>query len=370
MKKYLPALIAGALSLTIGSVANACTGARLIADDGAVVYGRTLEWDSFDLKSRVSITPRGHQFTGTTPEGLNGKQWQGKYGYVSLDTLEKDIYVDGMNEKGLAVGLYYHPDFAKYMDYQPEQAAGTITATDLIPYLLSQFETVDEVKAAMEELQIVAVVQPELGIPVPAHWMVTEPSGKAIAIEILDGEVRIFENPLGIITNAPNFDWHMTNLRNYIQVSGNAHPAKKAEGLEFSALGGGSGMLGLPGDQTPVSRFVRLAAWTQTARDMESTEDATYELFRILDNYNVPLGSAEGTGTVARALEDGMRSATLWTSAWDLENKTLSYHTQYNRRVRTLNFDAIDFSDTVGGIKKIQMDIEKKQDVEDISNRL
>ncbi len=369
MKCYhVSILIAVVLLLASSNHATACSGVRLIAEDGSVVYGRTVEWGTFDLNSRVAIVPRGYSFTGLTPDGHNGKKWQGKYGFVGIDGLEKDVYVDAMNEKGLAVGLYYHPGFAEYMEYKRDQAENSITAFDVIAYILSQYATIDEVKRGMEDVRIVAVVEEAIGIPVPAHWMVTEPSGKAIAIEILNSELRIFDNPLGIITNSPNYDWHMTNLRNYLNLSPVALPTKNVEDLDFSPLGGGSGMIGLPGDFTPVSRFVRLAAWSQSARPTPTSGETVYELFRILDNFNVPLGSAEGSGH-GEDLE-GMRSATIWTSGWDLDKKTLYYHTQHNRRVRMLDVTAIDFSKTTDGIIKLPLDKEKKQDVEDITDML
>ena len=87
-----------------------------------------------------------------------------------------------------------------------------------------------------------------------------------------------------------------------------AIPDKKIEDLNYKPLGGGSGMIGLPGDNTPPSRFVLAAAFSQTARPTASGEETIYELFRILDNFNIPLGSVEGTG---EAKTQGMRSSTL-----------------------------------------------------------
>lgn len=95
-----------------------------------------------------------------------------------------------------------------------------------------------------------------------------------------------------MLTNAPSFDWHMTNLRNYINLSPVALPTKKIEELDFAPIGAGSGFLGTPGDYTPPSRFVRAVAYTQTARKTPDGEEAVYEVFRILDNFNLPLGSA------------------------------------------------------------------------------
>ncbi|RLJ18482.1 choloylglycine hydrolase [bacterium endosymbiont of Escarpia laminata] len=346
---------------------NACTGIRLTAGDGSVVYGRSMEWGTFDLNSRVATIPRGHSFTGLTPDGNNGKKWKGKYAVVGLDMLHKDYLADGMNEKGLAVGLFYHPGFASYMEYKPSMAEETITAVNIVNFILSQFASVEEVRAGMKTVQVVPVIEKALGIPVNAHWIVTDATGISIVIEFTDGQLKIHENPLGVITNAPNYDWHMTNLRNYVNLSAVAIPDKKIEELDFTPIGGGSGMIGLPGDFTPPSRFVRAVAWTQTARPTAKSEETIYELFRILDNFNLPLGSAEGSNNAANL--EGMRSSTIWTTAWDLTERVLYYHTQHNRRIRKLDLKKIDFSKQAHEIVHIPLDDKKEQDIKEISFR-
>ena len=366
---WITFVLASLQIITCAHIASvqACTGIRLIAEDGSTVYGRTTEWGTFDLNSRVVIIPRGHEFTGQTPDGHNGKKWKAKYGVVGVDVLRKDVLADGMNEKGLAVGLFYHPGFARYEHYNSRLADESITAVDVASFLLTQFATVDEVKRAIAEVHVVPVVEEAIGIPVPGHWMVTEPSGKSIVIEYLDRQLVIFDNPLGVITNAPNYDWHTTNLRNYLNLSAVALPSIKIEDMDFAPLGGGSGMIGIPGDFTPPSRFVRAVAWSQTVRPMEDSTEVVYELFRILDNFNVPLGAAEGSGS-ENAMTEGLRSATLWTTAWDLSERVLYFHTQHNRRVRQVSLDRVDF--TRKEIVHIAMDASKEQDIEDVTLKI
>jgi len=343
----------------------ACTGIRLIATDGGVVYGRTMEWGKFDMQSRISIIPRGYSFAGLTPDGENGKRWKAKYGVVGIDMLGRNSLGDGMNEKGLAAGLFYHPGFASYARYEKDKADNTITAIDVTNFILTQFSTLDEVRQGMSKIRVVPVVEEALGIPVYAHWMVTSPEGEAIIIEFSNGEMKIFDGPLGVITNAPTYDWHMTNLRNYLNLSAVALPDKKIDDLDFAPLGGGSGMIGLPGDFTPPSRFVRAVAWTQTARPTHTSSETVYEVFRILDNFNVPLGAVEGSDSPSKA--GSMRSATQWTTACDLSERVLYYHTQHNRRVRSLDMKALDFSKLGNDILHLPLDKNKKQDVQDIT---
>jgi choloylglycine hydrolase len=360
-KSLLVALIASAATLT--PPAHACTGITLKALDGAVVYGRTMEWGSFDLLSRVVIIPRGHRFTGQTPDQKPGKAWTGIHGVVGLDAVEKDFIADGMNEKGLSVGLFYHPGFAQYAAYDPAQAAKSLSPLDVGQYLLSLCATVEEARSAMATVRVVPVVEPAIGIAPPMHYLVTEPSGKAIVIEFPNGEAKIFDAPLGVLTNAPSYDWHETNLRNYVNLCPVALPGKKIGDLDFKPLGGGSGMIGLPGDNTPPSRFIRAVAAAKTARATPTGEETLYELFRILDNFNLPLGAAEGSG---EAKTKGMRGSTIWTTGYDTRNLVMYYHTQNNRRVRMLDLKRISFAEG-GAVVRLPLDKQKVQDIEDIT---
>jgi len=220
LRKIVVAIFVGALVLS-----NAVQSALACTVEG--------EWGSFDLMSRLAVIPRGYKYTTHMPDGKSGLSWQSIYGVVGIDAVGKDIIVEGMNEKGLTVGLFYHPGFAEYQDYDPAQAAQSLGPTDVGQYLLTNYATVDEVRSALAKVRVVPVVEPALGFATPVHFIVTEPSVKAIVIEYLKGEMRIFDAPLGVITNAPSYDWHETNLRNNINLSPVALPGRKIEDLNF-----------------------------------------------------------------------------------------------------------------------------------------
>ncbi|MBK7080908.1 MAG: choloylglycine hydrolase family protein [Betaproteobacteria bacterium] len=367
MKRHLTRTLTTAVAICslLANAANACTGITLKAKDGAVVFGRTLEWGSFDLHSRVVIVPRGHVFKALTPDGSAGRTWTAAYGAVGLDAVEKDFIVDGMNEKGLSVNVFYHPGYAEYPAYDPAKASTSMGSLDVAQYLLTTTTTVEEARKAIAGIQVIGIVEPSIGVAPPIHLMVTEPSGKAIVIEFVKGGVQVHDAPLGVITNSPTYDWHLTNLRNYINLSAVALPSKKVEDLNFAPLGGGSGMIGLPGDFTPPSRFVRAVAFSKTARPTASGAETTYEVFRILDGFNVPLGAAEGEGA---SKIQGLRSATLWTTAYDTRNLVMQYHTMHNRRVRQIDLKQIDFA-TQRQLVRLPLDQDKSQDVLDVTPR-
>jgi len=323
-------------------IAQACTGIRLKSGDGAVLYGRTMEWGAFDLESMITVIPRGYEFTASVPDNKGGMKWKSKYGVVALSMLGQLCLADGVNEKGLAGGMFYHNGYADFQKFNPENRANTISSQDFLSYVLSNFETVEEVREGLAKVDVVDYETPYAQLAVNGHWMITDASGKSIVIEYLDGKRVVYDAPLGVITNDPTYDWHMTNLNNYINLSPLGVQKRQLTGDELKPLGIGSGMIGLPGDFTPPSRFVRAVAWTQTARPTPNGAETVYEMFRILDNFDVPL--LPGEVKEIKGLKNyPMRSSTIWTSVWDLHNKIFYFTTQNNRRVRLFDIKAIDF---------------------------
>ena len=326
------------------SVAWACTGIMLTGTDGSIIRARTAEWGPFDLETKINVIPRGFTYSaGKMPDGQIGASWTGRYGMVGISMLDHGAPADGINEAGLTAGLFYLPGFTEYQEYLPEHADNTIPGDLLASYALSLFETVDEVRAGLGEVRVVGVVDETLGFPFPFHMLVADRFGGRIVVEYIDGKLTIFDAPLGVITNSPNYDWHMTNLNNYVNLSAIGLPEVEASGVTFAPLGAGSGMIGLPGDFTPPSRFVRAVAFSQTARETTGGYDTVREAFRILDNFNIPADAAEGAQDDVQS-DDLLYSATQVTTASDSKNLTYYYHTMYDRTVHMVDMKQIDFS--------------------------
>ncbi len=126
-------------------------------------------------------------------------------------------------------------------------------------------------------------VQKDMGFVPPVHYIVTDASGKSLVLEYIDRELKIHTNPLGVMTNAPTFDWHMTNLSNYVTMSAKNVEKVDLAGKEILGLGQGSGMLGLPGDFTPPSRFVQAVAFSKSALPVEKANEGVLQAFHILN---------------------------------------------------------------------------------------
>jgi choloylglycine hydrolase len=312
----------------------ACTGIRLTAQDGSVVRGRTLEFGT-DLDSDVLMIPRGFARVGTTPDGKPGLSWKSKYASLGANGVGLPYLFDGLNEKGLAVGTFYFPTTAGYMPYTAADAGKTIAPWEVGSYLLENFATVDEVRQNIGKIVVPTVVFPAWGFSPPAHFVVYDAAGNSIVIEYIAGKLNVDDNPLGVMTNTPSFDWHMTNLRNYVNFSVNNLPPVKLGSVTLEPTGQGTGMLGLPGDFTPPSRFVRAVAFSQSVLPSKTGDAAVLEVFHILNNFDIPKGSTR----------DGQKDAkgnieadyTLWTSVTDLRTMRFYFRTYQNSQIRMVD---------------------------------
>ncbi len=344
-RNVLSAFTSCALLLIIGfQSAEACTGIRLVADDGTVIHARTLEF-AFDLHSDVIMVPRGYARIGSTPDGKEGHKWKVKYASVGANGLGMPLIFDGLNEKGLAMGLFYFPTTAGYMPYSTGDAGKTIAPWEMGSWILDNFATVDEVKANASKIVVAEVVFKDWGFVPPVHAVVHDASGKSIVIEYVGGKLNIYDNPLGVLTNSPSFDWHMTNLRNYVNFSMTNVPPVQLGSVKLEPFGQGSGMLGLPGDFTPPSRFVRAVAFSQSVLPSKTGYDAVLEAFHVLNQFDIPKGAArehekDEHGNI-------LADYTQWTVASDLKAKEYYFRTYENSQIRMvdltkMNLDAKD----------------------------
>lgn len=359
------AMISGALLLPT-RMGDACTFITLSGRDGTVVVGRTMEWAAFDIKPRLTVVPGGKDLTATPmPDGKAGASWTAEYGLVGIDLLEHLWFGDAVNEKGLSVSLLYLPGFAEYQTYDAAQAENSITQVDLPLWIATQFETVAEVRAALERIRVVPFSLDVVGGVVPVHYVISDPSKDQIVVEYVGGELQVHDAPLGVMTNSPPYDWHLTNLRNYLNLRAVAWPDVKIADMDLKPIGVGSGFLGLPGDFTPPSRFVRAVAFTQTARPTEGGFDTVREHFRIMDSFNVPI-DAVTADELPVGLDPLCCSGTQYTVAIDLKNLVLYYHTDTSRRIRMVNVGTIDFGAIGDEVIHRPLRVEEEESVKEI----
>lgn len=266
----------------------ACTAFQLKASDGSQVYFRSMEF-GFPFNSKVLIVPRGTEYTGTAPQGKAGLKWQTKYGVVGLNaTIAPTIVADGMNEKGLVVGMLYLPGYSQYLAPDEVKTARTIGSWEAAIYLLSTCADVNESVAALTEKVHVAQQEfPPFKQVLPVHYWIGDASGKVVVAEYVAGKLNIHQNPLGSLTNSPPFDWQQINLGNYVNLSPVNVPGKKLGTMEVVNFGQGSGFIGMPGDLTPPSRFVRASLFSQWASPARTGPETVNLGFHVLNTFDI-----------------------------------------------------------------------------------
>lgn len=316
--------------------AHACTGISLSSNDGSRIVARTVEWAATPMQCGFSVCPRGHQHQSYTPSGENGLKYVGIYGYVGIYTEYEPFVVEGVNESGLSAGLFFFPNYGEYAPYKESENSRTLCDMQFVSWVLSQFSSIAQVKEALKTVNLVTL-DSKIGA---VHWRITEPSGKMVVLEVVGGVPHFYDNPLGVITNAPGFRWHMTNLDNYINLQpGTITDRSIKPGVTLHSLGHGSANLGLPGDFTSPSRFVRAAFFQTTAPVLNTGFDTVTQAFHILNNFDIPIGSQHESEDIPK----GLPSGTQFTSATDLKAMKLYYRTAWNSNIRCIDLISIDF---------------------------
>ena len=287
------------------------------------------------MNTMYVVVPRNQELQSLTPSGMNGLKFRTKHGFVGLSVEQKEFMVEGINEKGLSAGLFYFPNYGQYQPFEESEKDRSLADFQVVSYVLAECSTVDEVKEALSKVRIINIDPRSSTV----HWRFTESSGKQIVLEIVNEVMHFYDNPLGVFTNSPGIEWHWTNLSNYINLQPGNAPEHNFGPIEMKSLGHGSGMLGLPGDFTPPSRFVRATFFQLTAPQQSNAQESVFQAFHLLNNFDIPAGTEMPQG---KALAD-MPSATQFTVASDTHNRMIYYRTMYNSNIRCIDLKRIDF---------------------------
>ncbi|NQU16444.1 MAG: choloylglycine hydrolase family protein [Candidatus Saganbacteria bacterium] len=345
------------------SISFACSDFVVTAKDKSVVNGRSMEFP-VDMKANIWLIPRGNKFTSITDKKVVGINWVNKYGFLAIDAFNvKDGFVDGLNEKGLSCSALA---FGK-VKYQEAVPGKFVTWKDFPGWVLGNFANVAEVKAALTKINIADCYVKKIKGNMGMHVAVHDEQGKNIVIEIVNDEIKVYDNPLGVMTNRPGFEWHMTNLSNYVNLDPNDKKSRKLEDFEIEPTGVGSGMIGLPGNWTPPSRFVRLAfSGANILKPKDSTEavNAAEHLLNIVD---IPRGVIKEQPFHFLPFIH-IYGYAQWVVIKDMTNREMYYKTYENTAWKKVDLKKFDLSKT-GKIKSIAMEDHKTSFI-DVSGKL
>lgn len=322
------------VALIAPEIVSACTGIGLTTKDGGAVIGRTLEFGA-PPNSDVIVYPAGSNFQTKTPKG-EGIKFTSKFGFCGATGFGDDtLILDGMNEKGLVVGLFYFPGYAEYAEATDENLAKGMGPETVPAWLLSNFATVEEVRKAIDQIAVLPVVLPALKEVPGIHLKVEDSSGECIVIEPRGGKMQISENPVRVLTNAPEFSWHLTNLNNYLNQTSEYPKNLEINGLQLSPIGMGAGMVGIPGDFTPPSRFVRMVFFSQSLSEQPDTTSAVAAIFHLLNNFDIPVGVARPPAGTAESDAD----FTPWAAVADTKEGKYYWRTFGDQNIRHIDLE-------------------------------
>lgn len=342
MKNYFPGrlLAVAAATMAISLSAQACSDVKMVAEDGTVMVSRTMEF-GVPLNSNMRTSPRGRQFTTTTPNNKPGLQWKAKYGYLYIDGFGIDASFDGINETGLSFEYLYLPGETAYQTIPDGKDSQAIPYALFGDWIMSNFKTIDEVKQALNNVYVTDQKIPQLGDAVlQAHASIYDASGKGIVIEFFDNKINVTDS-IGILTNSPKYNWQVTNLRNYLNLSPYVPETFSQGGMSYSATGLGSGAVGLPGDASPPSRFVKLAFMAANVYRAKDHVGLLNLSQHIMNNVDLPAGFVRSAAKGKPTETD----TTQWAVFKDLTHKMLYYRTYNDLTLRSIDMSKIDFSE-------------------------
>jgi choloylglycine hydrolase len=349
------AAVAAVVVLNIPAPALACTAFQITSKDGAQIYFRSMEF-GYPFNSKVLVVPRGTDFTGTAPGGKPGKKWTAKYGFVGLNAdIAPTLLADGQNEKGLALGMLYLPGFAQYLDPQAAPADKSIGSWEVLSYLLANCSSVDEAVAALQN--DVYVAQQEF-VPfkevLAVHYWIGDNTGKVVIAEYVGGKLKIHDAPLGTLTNSPPYDWQTINVGNYVDISPVNVPLRQLGKFTSVNYGQGSGAIGLPGDMSPPSRFIRAALFSHWATPGATASDTVNLGFHVLNTFDIFNGAIQSNTADQTPNTKGFLTSsgqpklvntdtTEWAVSHDRTNLKTYVRTYGGLKIQMVDLKAIDF---------------------------
>jgi penicillin V acylase-like amidase (Ntn superfamily) len=319
----------------------ACTSLKITDKKGNVYHGRTLEFSESPLISSFTFFPQGHEFQHVAEDQKTlGLKYTAKYPIMALtmpqSATEKFDCLEGINAAGLSFSLnMYHHKGLKSLE--PSQYAESIPYEAIGEWGLANFSTVDELKAGLKEIKVWSGVIEILGLNSPFHFAFYDKNNQCVVIEIKDGELAVYDNPVGVMTNGPEFPWHLTNLHNYTHLTNVDVPAASIGGIQLVQPDSGIATQNIPSSNTSVGRFVKAFYYSSFYNQVENADEQLVELSHIMNNFDRPK-NINLVKTTFKGQPMTAREYTVWTTLTDLTRGFM-----YVREYGSLNYTKYDF---------------------------
>lgn len=284
-------------------------------------FGRNLDLE-YRFGEKVVITPENYRL-----ELKNGSSFCTKYAMIGMASVKDcyPLYAEATNEKGLSMAGLNFPNSACFCT--PKESRINLCPHELIPYFLGLYATVSELRPVLADLNITdRSLVPDLPVAT-LHWMISDHT-ECIILEQMEDGLKVYDNPVGILTNDPPFNYQLTHLNSYMNLSPSYGENKFSSKLNLKQYGMGMGAIGLPGDASPTSRFVRAAFSKCNSVCPEDEETSVTQFFHILDSVSVVKGTT--------LTKDGLDELTLYSCCMNTTRGIYYYKTYNNSQITAI----------------------------------
>ena len=307
-------------------------------------FGRNLDLE-YSYHETVTITPRNYYFKFRNTEDMKTHYAIIGMAYV-VDSYP--LYYDATNEKGLSMAALNFPDNAVYQEIKDDKI--NVASYELIAWILSQFQCVDEVVNLLKKVNITKQ-QYNQELPVsPLHFMISDKK-RSIVLEPMTMGLMVYDNPVNVLTNNPPFLYHITNLNNYMSLSNETPKNNFSDKLSLSQYSRGMGSLGLPGDLSSASRFVRAAFTSLNSTSGEREEESVSQFFHILNSVYQQRGCVK--------MDKEIYEKTVYSSCCNTDKGIYYYTTYENSQITAVDMRKEDLD----GRELISYELIKKQQI-------
>lgn len=311
-----------------------CTAITLHTKDH--YFGRNLDYET-TFGEQVVLTPRHYRlrYKCMADQAAEKKH----YALLGMAVVAEDypLYFDAVNEKGLAMAGLHFVGNAYYEEAGSPQSGNIkseIAPYELIPWVLSQCENVEQAKTLLERTRVVAVPFGKKYPLSPLHFMIADKKGYVIVVEPTEEGLQIYDNPVKVLTNNPPFPFHLANLNNYMNLTAKPPVNRFSPEVPLHAYSRGMGAIGLPGDMSSASRFVRAAFVRANSVCGESEKESVTQFFHILGSVEQVRGSVH--------LENGSYEITTYSCCCNLDKGIYYYRTYEDMGLRKVEMQGLN----------------------------
>ena len=358
--KSLTSLIV-ASALVISSIGNAMACTVLITHDanGATYQGRTNEYAGMQ-PDRLTYFPAGSKIESMKPNGQTGLTFNTKYGILGatlngmIPGAKQDFVHEAVNDQGMTFTV--NALMGNRSAQLDANAQNVLAVTDMGTWALGNFRNVAQVKQALQNNEV-SVWLPKIpsmaNLEAPVHFALFDKTGAGIVIEFLNGQVQVYDNQVGVMTNNPPFPWHLDNLNNYAQLTNVNKNTGQFGNVKVNAYDSGNALANLPGSETSAGRFIKAAFYSTFVEKAKTPKQAIQNLSHVMNNFDRPLNitiDLPGTGSKAEGASSVPTSeSTYFTVLNDLNN-----HQFYIRTIYAINFSSFDLT-KLAAIKEVKV---------------